>query len=230
MLVFLHVPKTAGTTLRSIIMRQYPSAAGFDTFGNPDAQPDLSAGMLHGHIHYGTVPGARYFTMLRDPIARIVSLYNHARYKPASNLHDEAMSRTLPDFVDLAGNDGQTRQIAGVIKGPIGPDELELAKRNLDSCVVVGIQEHFDESLLLFSKRLGWRFPLYRSKMVSHQSTDVAPEIRELIASRNQNDMALYAHAKELFDSYPRGALFGAQLTALRILNRGLWYIKRGKS
>ena len=78
-IIYVHIPKTAGTTLNTIIERHYPPEKRFSL--GPRAQEDvarfkaLSAAerariwMLNGHLAYGLhdyLPGpTAYFTILR---------------------------------------------------------------------------------------------------------------------------------------------------------------------
>ena len=87
-MIFLHIPKTAGTTLHDILDRHYPpesiysigaiaheSMAGFKDL---DEQDRNKSGCCAGIWAYGLhehLPGpAKYFTILRDPVARVISL------------------------------------------------------------------------------------------------------------------------------------------------------------
>ena len=90
--IFLHVPKAAGTTLQTIIERHYrPSEIFFAGTVVHEALSDLRradvdvrAGIRFatGHMAYGVhddLPGpSSYFTVLRDPIDRVVSFYYFA--------------------------------------------------------------------------------------------------------------------------------------------------------
>src|SRR5438128_6438596 len=89
-LIFLHIPKTAGTTLNRIIDWQYnpvsiftvdphrirATVARFKTFSE---QRRRRFRVVRGHLLYGIhefLPqGATYITMLREPVARLLSTY-----------------------------------------------------------------------------------------------------------------------------------------------------------
>jgi hypothetical protein len=134
-LLFLHIPKAAGTTLHSVIERQFAPAVTFTISGSDSPQgikefKGLPAErrdrirLLKGHMPYGlhrylSVP-ATYITMLRDPVDRVISHYYFARKNPAHYLHQEVTSKqmSLVDFVSSGlstelTND-QTRMISGV--------------------------------------------------------------------------------------------------------------------
>jgi hypothetical protein len=137
-LVFLHVPKTAGSTLSWIIERQYPADRSLRIEGEGlsrkyqafQAMPESSRRELRcvlGHMPFGVhrwLPqGARYITMLRHPVAWTLSFYTYIR-RNAFFDHDPdlvALRGTrgldLDGFVDFLTRsnlaDWQTRQVSG---------------------------------------------------------------------------------------------------------------------
>jgi hypothetical protein len=136
-LLFLHIPKAGGTTLHSVIERQFAPAVTFSITGMTPSQSirefiELPAErrakirLLKGHMPYGlheylSVPST-YITMLRDPVDRVVSHYYFVRRSPGVGHHREVESgrMTLDDFVReraaIRANNDQTRLISGVEK------------------------------------------------------------------------------------------------------------------
>ena len=134
-LFFLHVPKTAGTTLYTIIERQfgpeeiYPIigpdlAASIAQFKSADASAKRGIRLVRGHMPFGLHQfidrPATYVTMLRDPIDRVVSDFYYVFQTPDHPLYEEITSGGM----DIAtyfesraalheGND-QTRLLSGV--------------------------------------------------------------------------------------------------------------------
>ena len=91
LLVFVHIQKTAGKTLRQILYRQYTRGRTRlvrNYFVAPDvslnvikslaAKPD-DLGVIHGHILFWPdiewPEGTRFLTILRDPVERAISHY-----------------------------------------------------------------------------------------------------------------------------------------------------------
>jgi hypothetical protein len=220
-LVFLHIPKTAGTTLNRIIEWQYSPFAIFtiDPYrirATPERLKRLSEGrrrrlrVVRGHLFYGIhefLPqGATYITMLRDPVARVLSAYYFVLRRPLNPLHRklkrerlgvEDCLRLFPDRQNL-----QCRFIAGVEDTAIGDERLlEIAKENLTkSFSVVGICERFEESLILISKTFGWDVPFYENQKVAKSRPMVEPKLVDLIREHNRLDDELYEFGKKLFE------------------------------
>ena len=185
--------------------------------------------LLHGHLSYGwhqLLPNkALYFTVIRHPLQRCVSHYNYVRFRTAHPhyLRDvvEREKMTLSDYVRSGVcdemNNGQVRLLAGVediVQEPHGrsaleygsndPALLEQALHNIRrDFVVVGLQERYEESLLLLRHRLGLRRIASPRKNVARFHYDkhtATPTEVEVIEDYNQLDLALYCAMAEQFE------------------------------
>jgi hypothetical protein len=193
--IFIHIPKTAGTTFGNIIKRQYLPSARFPIYSSQafDHFKDLSQAqkskirLLHGHIPFGyhkmLAQPSLYITFLREPVDRVISHYYYVRQHPEHELYDLVVNQnlSLKDYV-CSGilpelDNGQCRMLAGLwgagIKSeiPFGecPAEvLDIAKRNLrENIAGIGLKERFDESLVLIGAAFRWRNLLYVSENVT---------------------------------------------------------------
>lgn len=93
--LFVHIPKTAGTTLRVLFTQQYAQQPWFVIHHDIPAERALlektpasvraTYRMIFGHMAWGWhryVPEGRayaYTTMLREPVERVLSLFSHCR-------------------------------------------------------------------------------------------------------------------------------------------------------
>lgn len=226
--VFIHVPKTSGTTVRGIVESQYPPdtvvrivgsgpRAGMIQLEEMDPERLLTLRAVTGHMAYGVhrylSRRARYVTMLRDPVDRIISHYYYVQTvqepaRPPGALDGVA---NLADYVTISPtapltNNEMTRLLGGAVDDPgrlPTSETLKRAKRNLDGFAVVGLLERFDESLLLMRRAFGWYWPVYAPENVASERPlvdEVPPEIRDLIARCNELDAELYLHACERFE------------------------------
>ena len=231
--IFLHVPKAGGTTLQSILERHYrPSQTFFAGTLVQEAVRDLrrmdldaraAIRLATGHIPYGLhddLPGRHsYFTMLREPVDRVVSFYYFVRRNGEHYLHDfsNTTGAGLAEFMrsnaSVMLDNAQTRLISGIWEhvpyGELSADALELAKRRLrDRFDVVGLAERFDETLLMLARRYGWSHLYYRRRNVTSGRPGVAAlsaEDRRAVADHNRLDQQLYEYARELFARQLRG-------------------------
>ena len=85
------------------------------------------------------------------------------------------------------------------------PDEAVDLKRHaldlLSRQYVVGIQEHYEQSLRLFADSFGWdKLPVHRLNVREREKVD--PETRELILAHNEIDAELHAHFEAAVERY----------------------------
>ena len=258
-IVFLHMPKTGGKTISAALRYKYPSETLFldSTFEPLEKIEQVpwekrrSARVVTGHLHYGVhehIPQpCEYITVLREPIARVLSLYQFILGNPKHWFHDDLVrsEMDLEEFVRTAGDPGvdneQTRLLSGRGSGELlgrGSDgrprhrepteldatDLELAKRNLERCLVVGVTESFDESFILIRRALGWKLPMYETHNISRgpRNRPASGETIELIRERNRLDLALYDHARGLFSAAVdrQGGSFRHEVAAFKAFNR----------
>jgi hypothetical protein len=213
MLAFVHIPKTAGTTLHKVISHQYPREKIFihhDTEGPPSAElaahiEAQGTSVIMGHFSVGLhrfIPSLRYVTCLRDPVPRLLSHYRHALHDPTHYLHREAKSLALAQYVSsgFSGelSDGMTRMLAGLEDfhhGKVTEETLALALSNLETRFAAVIpSERFDEGLLLLARDLGWKTPYYLRRKVSRHPGTPAPDPKTIraIEEHNRHDRQLY--------------------------------------
>jgi hypothetical protein len=220
-LIFLHIPKTAGTTLNRIIEWQYSPLSIFtmdthriratvERFRTLPEERRRRIKVVRGHLLYGIheyLPqGATYITMLRDPVARFLSSYSFILRRPLHPLHRKLRQKGVgvEDFLHYTSHrqNLQCRVIAGV--GEVGTcDEqtLATAKENLTrSFSVVGLSERFQESLILIATTFGWNIPYYENRKVSKVRPALEPQLVQLIQDHNRLDIQLYEFGKERFE------------------------------
>jgi hypothetical protein len=239
-IVFLHIPRSGGTTLSRIANRHYPADRRFEF---DDTQLDASIldfrslpattasriRLISGHvtfaIHEVVGPGL-YFTVLRDPIARVSSIFHYIRRRPGHYLHPRVAHLTFSEFLEsglsLDAHNGQCRWLAGVpCSDGIGYlDDLELAWRNLSQFAAFGLTERFDESLVVFARVLGWRRLAYvRENTLAH--VEISARDRAAVVKANDKDLELYSRAQ---------ALFASRLTEVPDLSSTLRALRRDRA
>ncbi len=248
--IFLHINKTAGTTLYYILDQHFPRQTrytigfdgSFDDFKNLSAARRSNLRLLRGHIGYGVhqyLPQpAQYFTFLREPIGRTISYYQFVRRTPQHYCYDQLTVRkmSLTDFIDSQidrmTDNAHTRLLCGLETGqevPFGEctqDMLATAKQNLKTNIVlIGLTEKFDATLLLLKRTFGWRNLYYAPQNVSpgEFTLDRLPSATvQTLRQVNELDIELYQYAAELFEQQVQhyGDTFAADLQEFQMNNR----------
>ena len=220
-LIFLHIPKTAGTTLNRIIESQYSPWAIYTIDphrirATPERLKRLPEArrrrlrVVRGHFFYGIhecLPqGATYITMLRDPVARVLSAYHFILRRPLNPLHRKLKRErlTVQDCLRLfpQRHNLQCRLLSGIQDSSIKDEQLlETAKKNLiTSFKVVGVSERFEESLSLMAQAFGWRIRFYENRKVAKNRPVVDPQLAKTIREHEYLDVELYEFGKNLFE------------------------------
>lgn len=197
LILFMHIPKTAGTTLGYYIFgRQY----GFDQifschpekwvtgyvpgdFKHLSLEQRAAFQVVRGHYWYGIhqdIPDPfAYVAVLRDPVDRVISHYSYARRRKDHYLHKRIVEEnlSLKEYVEkglsVELDNGQIRMLVGDegIQAPYGecPAEfVDRAKQHIaEHFAVIGTSERFDETLILLKELFNWSMPFYINMKVS---------------------------------------------------------------
>ena len=134
--------------------------------------------MVYG-IHTAVPRPSTYVTLLRHPMARVISGYKSARYWPGHRLYETVNERQmdLAEYVRsgiaLEMDNSMMRAITGNVSTPYGEctdGMLEHAKRLIATeYAVVGLTERFDETLMVLGRTFGWSRLCYVRANVSRK-------------------------------------------------------------
>lgn len=210
---FVHIPKAGGMTVQHILHQLYPHDQllfhhYFDDINEKEMNPETIK-VVHGHYLFGLHNHFNrpfsYFTMLREPVDRVISQYYYLRGIEGEP-YDKFRQMTLEEFVrHHSEHNIQTAFLSGNVQQP----DLHLAKKNLKRHFdVVGLTEYFNESLFLLAKRYGWPAVHYKRTNVTKsrkQVADLPAATIELIKQINDKDMKLYEFARKRFESELQG-------------------------
>jgi hypothetical protein len=243
---FVHIPKTAGTPVSYVMWRQFPRGEIIDldasTVEEANQRWDAMAPeernrvrCIRGHLPFAPelfAPRARrFFTVLRDPVQRVISEYYYNLAGPKRLLYVplNRTRMTLDQFVrsDLSAqvHNGQTRILAGA-RTDLNPQELlDLAIANLrEQMALVGISERLDGTLLLCRAVLGWRYVIYRTVNVTPSRPPlraISPATLSAIEQANPLDRELYRVGCSRFEALLREHdITDSQITALHRASR----------
>jgi len=221
-LLFIHIPKAAGTSLREVVDRQYGPDAVLTYYNQPTtslldnlgAMVETGSGKyraLIGHFRYGAHETLKcpwkYVTVLRDPVTRTISSY----YQNLDE-HPERLTRTdgsimslgdaLEEMPDFFSNQQALMLTSVPTIHHLSADIVEGCKQSLiNDFAVVGVSELFAETLSLMSRSLGWRPYQAGHSNVTGPRPKTPQAVRDRIRELNRWDMDLYRFARQQLEA-----------------------------
>ncbi len=204
-LISVHIPKTAGTAFRHVLLNVYGITKVLDDYPpdriyDPATQLDPKIAVIHGHFlpskYNNLFPSAKRIVWLRHPIFRLISEYFFAKtIKDYNNvIHAKLLENNLsilefaqiPDMINFL-----TRHMEGM---------------KLEEFDFVGIQEFYNQDLVTLRNLMGWhqfspavknsnRYSEYQKCLQEILSNN---SLMNQLAQLNQQDLQLYESALHL--------------------------------
>ncbi len=250
--LFLHIPKAGGMTLRTTLSRQFygqkihlikqrvnKESHAFMQLEKPKAQ---EVNLLMGHFRYGIHTQFErdftYLTMLREPVARVMSEYTFLHTNEYHHLYQYAKKMSVSDYLASGMTDqisnGMVRMLSGAEtmsadgmpqRRDMTEADLSVALENIEQHFAqVGFIEHYDKSVLLWKRAFNWRYPIYFKENMTLKSSKriiISDNERDKIKQMNQLDIKLYESLLARFEVKVSelGAGLKAQLAWFKMLN-----------
>lgn len=229
-LVFIHIPKTAGSSFVDSMRLSFPNHTAFAY--NRDAQASLVAGetlprttpfCVGGHIplyrlRHMDFASTVFLSFVRDPVARLFSYYQFSRRSDTENVtSDAARSEDLRGFLTFLSQNRprimrnqQCRFVAGTETQfqDVAISFRKLRRDLRDVPLFIAPSEHCSALLAHCAEVMFAGQALRETSQkvsASNSSAEMARADRRFILRHNKADKALSAHACRIGQAIERG-------------------------
>ncbi len=215
-LVFVHIPKCAGSSFRQVLKRWFgPAALFIDTHdaaaleqavGRMESPPKAIAGHLPYGLHGGLQIRPAYVTLVRHPLDRFVSVFRHAQRTPEDPLHSAARELELEAFYDFTLSDPRARRrtVAVQCQFVAGDRSFEAARDALERAYVLAAPvERYEAFVRACADRVGRPAAIPPARNVSPDAAidqALRTRLEARIADDHGEDLKLYRHVCAKFD------------------------------
>ena len=204
---FIHIPKTAGTTMRSILEQQLEEAVIYPRRNHFQPSVPVRQELVSGHFPYWfckrldpEFENAFKITILRDPVERYLSFLrakkrSHPQFQTLESVFQERLKPKGKFHRNLVDN----LQCRFLAEDPFleGEALVESAKKGLEIFDCVLFFDHFAQDVVDMLQRLGID-PMTRE--IPHLNATVKEPVSDLLLAElrqcNHLDIALYEYAK----------------------------------
>ncbi|MFC4260125.1 sulfotransferase family 2 domain-containing protein [Marinobacter lacisalsi] len=219
-MVFFHAQRTAGTTVKKYFSDLFGAENCLYQKSSPDfcKWSDISPDVLRkysiyaGHNNFSTSVEVHdlswYFSVVRDPVDRIISLYYYLKGRPEHKLHKYAVEFDIEDFFEYSltfdkpyVSNTQCRRISGF------PD-YEKAVRVFEEYYGLLIPfENLSEGVGIIGDFLRSNYPKNEVALSSGRTSGgdrsvVSDNLRSRILEENLQDYALWIYVRSFYSKF----------------------------
>jgi hypothetical protein len=200
MILFTHIPKTAGSTIFQLFLNNGYCCLPIDEKNKALEKQRGKKTLVIGHKG----PGIRnmlkrvdfHFTILRHPVDLALSQYAFTQYYDVNKYICQNFPNTSFEewFENYYPNNVQTSYFTNsdYVDGTLPEPELAKAISNLDKLDLVGITDLLDRFILLLKERRVLDSALYLNENPSTSKPELSSFQRSLVLSKNSLDYELY--------------------------------------
>lgn len=209
--IFIHIPKTGGTTINCIMTKsQWQTEPDFNYRHILYDTKRSNSGDIFNPLKNDIYKAYNLFMILRNPLDRMISEYYFIKDRAEFMSLLKPVPKNLQEYVKHK----QTRNyMIGFLLGkrmydeePVTQNDLELVKNTIKSLNIrVGFFEDYEASMSYFSSITGIKWPktieIKRKTLNRPQLEEVSDSVKSMILKNNALDVELYNWCKEAYDN-----------------------------
>lgn len=222
--IFQHIPKTAGTSftegyLATAFGDALEVVPGFGSENHAALQrlartPNRDGGrtrIVAGHgagSMRAVAPGARQLTLVRDPIARLISAHRHYLRTPKAARDTAAPDDFLDFALDEPSRDVQARSLLGEHYGDLDRlNDAEVESLLAERFFLIGDSEKLPQFIVALSRLADFPLVLFADRLRAPEDRFAAPspEVMERICDFHRRDLRVCALASKVFEAQTAG-------------------------
>ena len=207
-LIFIHIPKTGGTTINSAMNGTYWQTKPGYNYRHILSDKSSNSGDIFLQKNKEKYQNDKIFMMLRHPVDRLISEFYFINNR---NEFTKLIKSKPKSFEDYVKSPQTQNYVVNFLKGNRMYSTVRPTDRDLDSIIEaietlpihVGIFERFSESLSFFTKHTGiqWKkeIPIKRMTIRRPKVEALSKELIDCIEKNNSLDLKLYEHCLNKF-------------------------------
>lgn len=216
-LVFVHIGKTAGTSLRAILSNAFGAGACSEAFvqsymTEAEARAYGAFPVICGHISRADqlrwFPDRSTMTILREPIDRCLSFIHYVRSLVPQSVAVARDARDLPVFEFIQTEEAQrnlhntmVRQLGGHLLDPPNDFAAQFQRANeaLRGAFWVGYHDSLESDVARLGRLLGRDLKMRRDNITPGRPRidDEDPALIDRLRAMNEYDLQLWSWAKQ---------------------------------
>jgi len=212
-LIFLHIMKTGGESIRKLIQDNVPKSdfliKNEALLNTADLNTSVNIKYYMGHSTYGIheklkFKNFKYITMMRNPVERVISNYYYIKSNPTHVSYNIVNSYSLKDVLSRRGelrNEQYKKMVYQYTNKTSLKNYIETIEKNF---LFIGLFEEFDESVTYIAKILGVKDYVIPHKNKNSHITkrEIDEDTINAIINYNQHDIQLYNLIKKKYQYY----------------------------
>ena len=215
MLYYIHIPKTAGTSLRAFLRDKIYGSKMCEVYSDTrhwNSEQYMAIRdyeVFYGHFYFGFHwllgdKNPSYVTVLRNPVERVISFYKHHKLNEQATYHRmiERENLSLRDFVEATSSE-TSNQMVRMLSSDHGQNVqiksrrlLWEARKNIEQYFLfTGMTERLTEVAAFVSQFYGMKLDdvsLPWLNVLTLTGFSLDPTTRMAIESANELDLELY--------------------------------------